>query len=100
MSEKTITKAVRKKLKEQGIFHWKQVQGPMSTKGVSDIIGIKTMKVAELVAQGVEEVGVFLAIEVKVPGEEATELQQKFLCDVWGNGGIALIADKKEDVEF
>ena len=48
-TEKEITASIRALLKVFGIFHWKVWQGLGSEKGVSDIVGIKTVKVEDLV---------------------------------------------------
>lgn len=54
-------------------------------KGLSDIIGqLKS--------------GVFLAVEVKRPGEAPTEDQQKFLDIVERNGGLAIVAESVDAV--
>ena len=54
-------------------------------KGLSDIIGqLKN--------------GIFLAVEVKRPGEAPTEDQQKFLDMVENNGGLSIIAQCVDDV--
>jgi hypothetical protein len=108
-SETDLTKAIRKVLSGCGVWNWKQWQGPMSQpKGVSDIIGIKTVRVADLVAAGVEEVGVFTAIEVKKPGwrppgEDAKSYrhyaeQKKFVEAVRERGGLAFFATSIDEV--
>jgi hypothetical protein len=65
--ESAITKAIRSILNTVGIRHYKAWGGPMSEKGIPDIVAIKRVKVADLVANGVEEVGIFVGIEVKRP---------------------------------
>lgn len=99
MKEAEITKAIRFILDLIGIYHWKQWQGPMSTpKGVADILGITKVKVADLVAQGTEEVGIFTAIEVKTKTGKLSAHQEKFLNEVKANGGITLVARSADDV--
>ena len=106
-TEKEITASIRTLLKAFGIFHWKVHQGLGSQKGVSDIIGMKTVKVKDLVAAGIKEVGIFTAIEAK--REDAVncpyncthitcEKQATFLDDVKDNGGLALVARSAADV--
>ena len=108
-SEGEVTKGVRGILKVLQIFHWKQWQGPMSQPtGVSYILGIRRVKVADLVKAGVKEVGVFMAIEMKhggwaPPGETADSYrhyaeQREFLRAVRGNGGIGFFCTGIEGV--
>lgn len=108
-SETELTKGIRKILSACGIFCWKQWQGPMSQpKGVSDIIGIKKVKVSDLVKMGIDEVGIFTAIEVKKPGwnppgEDAKSYrhyseQKRFVETVLRHGGVAFFASSIEDV--
>ena len=106
-TEKEITASIRTLLKAFGIFHWKVWQGLGSQKGVSDIIGMKTVKVADLVKAGVEKVGIFTAIEAKredavncpydcnhkICGEQAA-----FLKAVKAKSGIAMVARSADDV--
>ena len=106
-TEKEITASIRTLLKAFGIFHWKVWQGLGSEKGVSDIIGMKTVKVEDLVKAGVKKVGIFTAIEAKrgdavdcpyrcnhkICGEQAA-----FLDAVLIKGGIAIVARSVEDV--
>ena len=106
-TEKEITASIRALLKAFGIFHWKVWQGLGSQKGVSDIIGMKTVKVEDLVAAGVKKVGIFTAIEAK--REDALKCpyncnhkicikQATFLDNVNFGGGIGLVARSVDDV--
>ena len=106
-SEKEITASIRTLLKAFGIFHYKNWQGLGSQKGVSDIIGIKTVKVEDLVKAGVKKVGIFTATEVKREdavdcpyrcNHKICEKQSEFLDDVKAGGGIALVARSADDV--
>lgn len=54
--------------------------------GTSDIIGITNT-------------GLFLAIEVKVPGKEPTEIQTQFINEINEKGGIAFVAHSIEEVQ-
>lgn len=95
-NESDLTSAVRTMLKDIGIFHWKQWQGPMSQpKGVSDVIGIVD--------------GRMFAIELKRPGWKPPKpgkttawkhycQQEFFLKTVRENGGIAFFAQSIEEV--
>lgn len=57
--------------------------------GSADLIGWKTMKVSDLVARGVEEVAVFLSIEVKRPGENLEASQGVWHEAVKRGGGLS-----------
>ena len=83
-TEAEITRAIRGCLKSLGVFHWKNFGGPMSQKGVSDILGLWK--------------GKLLAIEVKVPKRKATPDQQLFIDRVNREGGLAFVAYSIDDV--
>lgn len=86
MTEKLIKKQISEYLKREKIFHWVVWQGPMSTKGVSDILGVLPG-------------GRFLAIEVKKqPGKKPTALQGRFIDCVNKAGGLAFVAVCVDDV--
>lgn len=82
--ESDITKAIRRTLDILGIPHFKHWGGPMSEKGVADIIGSYN--------------GRFLAIEVKVPGRRLTAHQAAFLDRYSRDGAICFMATCVEDV--
>jgi hypothetical protein len=109
LSESEVTKQIRGVLNACRLWHWKAWQGPMSQpKGVSDILGVKRVLVSDLVAAGVEEVGVIMAIEVKKegwsppdPGTKAYAhfcRQREFLDTIKLNGGIGFFAQSAEEV--
>ncbi len=83
-TESQITRAIRDTLKLLGIFNWKAWQGPMSTPGVPDILGVWQ--------------GRMLGIEVKKPGNKPTPTQQKFIDRINREGGKAFTAYCVEDV--
>ncbi len=83
--ESDITKQIRDYLKIRQVFHWKQIQGLGSAKGVSDILGIYKGKP--------------LAIEVKTSKGKLSENQIYFLQNFKREGGIAFVARSVEDVE-
>jgi len=90
-TEKEITNEIRKYLKVNGIFHWKQWGNPMMMSGLSDIIGILPD-------------GRFLAIEVKRPrvrgsgSHHINRKQREFLLRVKESGGVAILAFCLDDV--
>jgi len=96
--ERDVTKAVRDVLKAGRVWHFKHWSGMGSFPGVSDILGVYRVKVEDLIKWNVKEVGVFLAIEVKAPGKEPSDNQDKFLQAIKNNGGIAFAADDPEIV--
>jgi len=96
--ETPITNAIREVLAIAGIRHWKQWQGPFSEKGIPDIIGIKKVKVAELVAAGVDEVGIFVGIEVKRQSvKKLREAQEKWKRYIEESRGIHVTARSIDD---
>lgn len=99
--ESDIQKQILQYLSLLGIVHWRQNSGAFvvpagagsrrryvraGMPGVSDIIGLLPN-------------GRFLAIEVKRPGEQPTELQQAFLSAVNHSGGLAFVARSVNDVQ-
>jgi hypothetical protein len=119
MSEKDVTRVVRDLLKARQVWHFKHWSGPLSRKGVSDILGIRTWTagwIADRVASGEikrdEKIGVFVALELKAEGkkphnvvkgrrvmDERTTNQHEFIEEVRQAGGIGGLADCVEDVE-
>jgi hypothetical protein len=97
--EKGITKAIRCILDTIGLRHWKQHQGLGSTPGIPDIVGLKKVKVADLVASGAEYVGVFVGIEVKRPSIKTLRpAQERWKRLIQESGGIFLEARSVDDV--
>ena len=96
--EGALTKQVRELFKHLKIFHWKQFQTLGSKPGVSDIIGIRKIKVSDLAKAGIEEVGVFFALELKAPGKKPNDNQEEFLECVRQSGGLGYWASSIEDV--
>jgi hypothetical protein len=83
--ETDITKAIFKELRAMNCFCWKHWGGPMSKRGVADILGVLPG-------------GRFLAIEVKANGHKPTAHQEKFLEDVSKKGGVAFVARSVDEV--
>lgn len=94
-SEAEITKGIRSVLNLERIFHFKHWGGPMSARGVADIIGLMPD-------------GRFLAIEVKKEGWKPPQAgtkaykhyasQQAFIKKVIQNKGIGFFATSINDV--
>lgn len=106
-SEQSITAGIRSVIAMAGYF-WKSWQGPMSQPpGVSDIIGVKKTKVSDLVEAGIENIGVFVAIEVKHEGWKPPPTgtkryrhylnQETFLRRVRSYGGIGFFAQSEQE---
>jgi len=79
-------RAIRDFLNLYGVWHYVQVQGPLSARGVSDLVGIYK--------------GRPLYIEVKAPGKRIKpgSEQERFLENVHERGGIAIEADGVESL--
>ena len=97
-SEKEITKAIRGVLRGLGIFHWKNFGGPMCQPGVPDILGIKKVKVSDLVGDGIEYVGIFTGIEIKAQNGRVSDLQKKFIDSINREGGIAFVVRSVDEL--
>lgn len=66
-------------------------------KGSADVIGWRTVRITpDMVG---DEVALFVAIEVKQPGERPTPEQRRFLDAVHGAGGIAGVATSVQEAE-
>lgn len=85
-SEADITKAIRDLLKACNIWSWKHWGGPMSLKGVPDIIGM------------IGPEGKSFYIEIKKKSGVVSREQQEFINSVNRHGGIAFVARSVDDV--
>lgn len=83
--EAILTRQIRDVLNHARIYHWKNWGGPMSHKGVSDILGIMPD-------------GKMLAIEIKAPKGQVSDAQALFLTEIKLRGGIAIVARSVGDV--
>ncbi len=84
MTESEIKSAIVKTLRQAGALPVVIWQGPMSRKGISDLLVCFD--------------GRFIAIEVKRPGGRATHEQTQFIEEVEQAGGIGFIADNVGEV--
>jgi hypothetical protein len=66
--------------------------------GVSDILGILPQN-ARLADGGEDTFGVFLAVEVKKPGEALRHEQDAFLSDIRAAGGIGVCVRSLDELE-
>ena len=79
--EGKVKAAVKKLLKERGIWHYMPVQNGMGVVGIPDFICCWK--------------GAFLAIETKAPGRRAnlTPNQERRIAEIHKAGGAALVVD-------
>jgi Holliday junction resolvase len=82
--EKDITREIRSYLRIKRVFHWKNWGGPMSERGVPDILGVWK--------------GRLLGIEIKTARGHLNEYQQAFIDRINLEGGLAFVARSVEDV--
>ena len=98
-TEQQILNAILEFLNRSGHFAWRNNTGGVykthgehtrffrfGHPGSADILGIQYFS------------GKFIAIEVKRPGKEPTELQKNFLNIIKSQGGIAFVAHSIDDV--
>jgi len=85
LSEADITRKIQKYLKDKGVFHFKQWQGPLSVAGLPDILGILPG-------------GRFFGIEVKAGRNTTTRMQERFIDKINTAGGLAFVARSVDDV--
>ena len=83
-TEKELTAGIRYLLKSQGIWHFKNFGGPMSVKGLPDLIGCFG--------------GRFLAIEVKRKSGKVSPEQEVMIARINRAGGLAFVARDLETV--
>lgn len=86
MLEKEIVNEIVRTLRACDCFVWKHWGGPMSKRGVSDLLGCLPN-------------GRIIAIECKRPGGRPTPEQVRFIRDIQSRGGLAMIADNAETVK-
>lgn len=104
--EIAIQNEIRTALAEAGTMNFRNNCGALKDRegrlvryglhvGSSDIIGIKKIKITpEMVGQ---EIGQFIAIEVKTEKGKATQAQENFIRMVRKHGGIAGVARSVEE---
>jgi hypothetical protein len=87
MKEKTLILKFKKYLKEEyGATCHKYYGGPFSEAGVADLFGTLPN-------------GRAYYIEVKVPGNKPTPIQEAFLANERKNGAVAGVARTLEDID-
>jgi len=83
--EASLQRKVIKYLRERGAYVFKVVGSPMQQRGTPDLL--------------VSYRGRFIAIELKVPGEEPTRLQEYELAKVRESGGVAAVIESMVELE-
>jgi hypothetical protein len=86
LTEKEITRQIRQVLRVCRITHYKAWGGPMSEKGIPDIIGIMPGS------------GQFVGIEVKRPGGHVSSEQARWIRAINDAGGIGIVVYSVDDV--
>jgi hypothetical protein len=97
-----ILQAIREPLfKARGkVWHFKHYSHRLYTiKGIPDLIGIRKVRVQDLVDAGIQEVGIFVGIEVKVgPKDIVTKEQRAIQGIIESYRGIGMITWEPEQV--
>lgn len=115
--EKDIQAEILKLLHARGVVCWKAGSGgfrvtdthgreryvKMGHTGVADIIGVlpwctTDRMPSKTLCASTCGVGRFIAVEVKVPGKDATPEQASFLASVRAAGGLAFVAHSCDEV--
>lgn len=97
VTENDVKRESQRYLKKNNVFHWKHwAGGRYGRSDIADLLGIYTVKVSDLYEAGIEEVGIFMGIELKRPGDVPTEDQYKWGDKVKEAGGIWFWADAVE----
>lgn len=83
-SEASIVLAIKRWLKQNGWVNWKNHGTGYSTAGLPDLMALKN--------------GRFVAIEVKRPGKQPSEIQRQWLKRLSSAGVTAFVACSVDDV--
>lgn len=84
--EGKVKAAVKKYLREQGVWFWMPVSNGMGQVGIPDFICCLN--------------GTFIAIETKAPGKlsNVTANQQRVIDEIKAHGGLALVVDSVDSL--
>ncbi len=85
MTEKSIKAAIQRYLKKKGAWNLKIWGSGIGRTGIPDLLCCYR--------------GRFIALEVKVPGNTATKLQEYEINQIRAAGGIAAVVHSKDEVE-
>jgi Holliday junction resolvase len=83
--EARIGHRIRKFIEEEGGFIYKNHGSSMMMAGLPDLVGCIN--------------GIFIGIEVKQPGRNATKVQEHVLEKIRRAGGVAFVAHSVEEVQ-
>ena len=82
--ESVLVGSIRKSLEARGWLTWKNHGGPYMQSGLPDVMAVKA--------------GRLLAVEVKVPGNKASAIQQRLLARLAAQGAVTVVAYSVDDV--
>jgi len=98
--EKDFRKASAKYLKSrEDVYAFKIHGSGWGVSGISDVIGVKRTPVIDLVAKGVKEIGVFIAIEEKAEKGKPSPKQITFIEKIKSMAGLAGVTYCIKDIE-
>ena len=86
MKESSLQRRIIAYLRGQGCYVFKVVGSPLQQRGTPDLLACCQ--------------GRFLALEIKVPGEKATPLQEHELKKIQAAGGAVQVCTSLRDVQF
>lgn len=97
--EGRVKDAVKRWLKKEGTWSYMPVQNGMGVIGIPDIIGCRPVVITEDMVG--KTFGQFVAIETKAPGRKynVSPNQRRNLDAIAAHGGVAVVADKVDDVK-
>ena len=103
VSEDTALRRIQTALRDasniQAVKIWHGNEAPKNEPGIADLLGVYTVEVKDLVALGIQRVGIALAIEVKGSKGELRGEQVLFLHKWNQAGAIAGVARCPADVD-
>lgn len=96
--EGRVKHAVKKRLKELGVWYYMPVQNGMGKTGIPDFICCVPVTITpDMVGQ---TVGVFAGVEAKAEGKrmETTPNQDRELMEIHRAGGVAVVVDSADQL--
>lgn len=97
--EGKVKSAVKKYLANSGVWSYMPIQNGMGVVGIPDIICCRPLLITEDMVG--KTFGQFVAIETKAPGRKynVSPNQRRNLDAIAAHGGVAVVADKVDDVK-
>lgn len=96
--EGKVKEAVKRYLKEEGVWHYMPIQNGMGVVGIPDIVACAPVEItADMVGK---TFGIFFAVETKAPGKikNTSANQKRHLKAIAEAKGVALATDSVGDV--